>query len=109
MQLPRRKQSRLEEIRCRRVLTDYLQLLQEWKIRYAPETSRDILDDRFVASCRQYDHIAYLLDLLTLGSPEEQRSTVSALLADGSIADWEARLAENRKEAGRYGSEPEIA
>ncbi len=108
VQLPRRNQSRLEEIRCCRVLTDYLQLLQEWKIRYAPETSRDILDDRFVASCRQYDRIAYLLDLLTLGSPEEQRSTVSVLLADGSVTDWETVLAENRK-AGRYGSEPGIA
>ena len=108
MQLPRRNQSRLEEIRCCRVLTDYLQLLQEWKIRYAPETSRDILDDRFVAGCRQYDRIAYLLDLLTLGSPEEQRSTVSVLLADGSVTDWETVLAENRK-AGRYGSEPGIA
>lgn len=100
---------RLGEIRCRRVLTDYLHLLQDWKIQYAPQTPGDIWDDRFVESCRQYNHIAYLLDLLTQGSPEEQRSTVSALLADGSVADWEARLAENRKEAGRYGSEPEIA
>ena len=105
----RRNPSRLDEIRCRQVLTDYLHLLQDWKIRYAPQTPGDIWDDRFVASCKQYDHIVYLLDLLTQGSSEEQRSTVSALLADGSIADWEARLAENRKEADRYGSEPEIA
>ena len=93
----RRNPSRLDEIRCRQVLTDYLHLLQDWKIRYAPQTPGDIWDDRFVASCKQYDHIVYLLDLLTQGSSEEQRSTVSALLADGSIADWEARLAENRK------------
>ena len=105
----RRNPSRLDEIRCRQVLTDYLHLLQDWKIRYAPQTPGDIWDDRFVASCKQYDHIVYLLDLLTQGSSEEQRSTVSALLADGSIADWEARLAENRKEAGYRAKEPTIA
>ena len=100
---------RLDELRCRQVLTDYLHLLQDWKIRYAPQTPGDIWDDRFVASCKQYDHIVYLLDLLTQGSPEEQHSTVSALLADGSVTGWETVLTENRKEAGRYGSEPEIA
>ena len=105
----RRNPSRLDEIRCRQVLTDYLHLLQDWKIRYAPQTPGDIWDDRFVASSKQYDHIVYLLDLLTQGSSEEQRSTVSALLADGSIADWEARLAENRKEAGYRAKEPTIA
>ena len=105
----RRNPSRLDEIRCRQVLTDYLHLLQDWKFRYAPQTPGDIWDDRFVASCKQYDHIVYLLDLLTQGSSEEQRSTVSALLADGSIADWEARLAENRKEAGYRAKEPTIA
>lgn len=109
VQMPHRNQSRFEEIRCRRVLTDYLHLLRDWKIRYSPQTPGGIWDDRFVASCKEYDHISYLLDLLTQGNPEEQRSTVSALLADGSIADWETILAENRKEAGRYGSEPEIA
>ena len=109
VQMPRRNQSRLDEIHCRQVLTDYLHLLQDWKIRYAPQTPGDIWDDRFVASCKQYDHIVYLLDLLTQGSSEEQRSTVSALLADGSVTGWETVLIENRKEAGRYGSEPEIA
>ena len=105
----RRNPSRLDEIRCRQVLTDYLHLLQDWKIRYAPQTPGDILDDRFVASCKEYDHIVYLLDLLTQGNSEEQRSTVSALLADGSVTGWETVLTENRKESGRYGSEPEIA
>lgn len=109
VQMPRRNQSRLDEIHCRQVLTDYLHLLQDWKIRYALQTPGDILDDRFVASCKEYDHIVYLLDLLTQGNSDEQRSTVSALLADGSVTGWETVLTENRKEAGRYGSEPEIA
>lgn len=109
VQMPRRNQSRLDEIHCRQVLTDYLHLLQDWKIRYALQTPGDILDERFVASCKEYDHIVYLLDLLTQGNSEEQRSTVSALLADGSVTGWETVLTENRKEAGRYGSEPEIA
>ena len=106
---PQWHQSRLDELRCCRVLTDYLHLLEEWKCKYAPQTPEDILDDRFVASCQQYDRIAYLLDFLTHASVEERDSTIAALLADGSIASWENCLAENRKEERHHVKEPKIA
>ena len=102
-------QSRLDELRCCRVLTDYLHLLEEWKCKYAPQTPEDILDDRFVASCQQYDRIAYLLGFLAHASVEERDSTIAALLADGSIASWENDLAEDRKEERHRANEPEIA
>ena len=35
---------------CFRVLTDYLHLLEDWKVRYAPKTPEEALDDRFVFS-----------------------------------------------------------
>ena len=100
---------RLDELRCRRVLTDYLHLLKEWKYKYAPQTPEDILDDRFVASCQQYDRIAYLLDFLAHASVEERDSTIAALLADGSIASWENCLAEDRKGERHRAKETEIA
>lgn len=106
---PQWHQSRLDELRFLRVLTDYLHLLKEWKCKYAPQTPEDILDDRFVASCQQYDRIAYLLDFLAHASVEERDSTIAALLADGSIASWENCLAEDRKGERHRAKETEIA
>lgn len=106
---PQWHQARLEEIKCRRVLTDYLHLLRAWKTCYAPRTPEDSLDDRFVAGCQQYDRIADLLDLLSQRNPEERYNIVSTLMADGSLVAWEARVAETRKETGHRGNESKIA
>ena len=105
----RQNPSRLEELRCRRALTDYLHLLKEWKTQYAPKTPEDSLDDRFVESCQQYDRIAGLLEMLDEASSTQRNYAVSALIADGSIAFWEGVVAENRKEAGYRAKEPTIA
>ena len=105
----RQNPSRLEELRCRRALTDYLHLLKEWKTQYAPKTPEDSLDDRFVESCQQYDRIAGLLEMLDEASSTQRSHTVSTLTADGSVAFWEGVVAENRKEAGYRAKEPTIA
>ena len=100
---------RLEELRCRRVLTAYLHLLKKWKTQYAPNTPEDSLDDHFVESCQQYDRIAGLLEMLDEASSTQRSHAVSALTADGSVAFWEGVVAENRKEAGYRAKEPAIA
>ena len=105
----RRNPFRLEELRCRRALTDYLHLLKEWKTQYAPKTPEDSLDDRFVESCQQYDRIAGLLEMLDEASSTQRSHAVSALTADGSVAFWEGVVAENRKETGYRAKEPTIA
>ena len=105
----RRNPSRLEELRCRRALTDYLHLLKKWKTQYSPNTPEDSLDDRFVESCQQYDRIAGLLEMLDEASSTQRSQAVSALIADGSVAFWEGVVAENRKEAGYRAKEPAIA
>ena len=105
----RRNPFRLEELRCRRVLTAYLHLLKKWKTQYAPKTPEDSLDDRFVESCQQYDRIAGLLEMLDEASSTQRSQAVSALTADGSVAFWEGVVAENRKEAGYRAKEPTIA
>lgn len=105
----RQNPSRLEELRCRRALTDYLHLLKKWKTQYAPNTPEDSLDDRFVESCQQYDHIAGLLEMLDEASSTQRSHAVSALTADGSVAFWEGAVAENRKEVGYRAKEPAIA
>ena len=45
---------------CFRVLTDYLHLLEDWKVRYAPKTPDEPYDDRFVEACQMpvsYTHL----------------------------------------------------
>ena len=56
-------QFREDEMMCFRVLTDYLHLLEDWKVRYAPKTPDDALDDRFVEACQMLDYIEYLADI----------------------------------------------
>ena len=51
------RQFREDEMLCFRVLTDYLHLLEDWKVRYAPKTPEDALDDRFVEACQMHCHI----------------------------------------------------
>lgn len=105
----RQNPSRLDELRCRRALTDYLHLLKKWKTQYAPNTPEDSLDDHFVESCQQYDRIAGLLEMLDEASSTQHSHAVSALTADGSVAFWEGVVAENRKEARYCAKEPAIA
>ena len=45
------RQFREDEMLCFRVLTDYLHLLEDWKVRYAPKTMDEPYDDRFVEAC----------------------------------------------------------
>ena len=56
---------------CFRVLTDYLHLLEDWKVRYAPKTPEDAMDDRFVEACQMHCYIEYMADVLTVGDLEE--------------------------------------
>ena len=51
---PHIRQFRKNEMLCFRVLTDYLHLLEDWKVRYAPKTPDDALDDRFVEALQMY-------------------------------------------------------
>ena len=65
---------------CFRVLTDYLHLLEDWKVRYAPKTPEDALDDRFVEACQMHCHIEYMADVLTVGDLEERVALVDKLM-----------------------------
>ena len=62
---PHIRQFREDEMLCFRVLTDYLHLLEDWKVRYAPKIPGDALDDRFVEACQMLDYIEYMADILT--------------------------------------------
>ena len=99
------RQFREDEMLCFRALTDYLHLLEDWKVRYAPKTPDDALDDRFVEACQMLDYIEYLADILTVGNLEERVAVVDELMKEGKIAFLGDYVAQKRKEGVFHGEE----
>ena len=94
---------------CFRVLTDYLHLLEDWKVRYAPKTPDAALDDRFVEACQMLDYIEYLADILTVGNLEDRVSVVDELMKEGKIAFLQEYITRKKKEVAHHGEELENA
>ena len=93
---------RQEEMRCLRVLCDYLHLLERWKVQYAPKVPENALDDRFVEACQMLDYVEYLADLLIAAELEQRIRIVEMLDKDGLIASLEERLERLKKEEAPY-------
>ena len=96
------RQLREDEMLCFRVLTDYLHLLEDWKIRYAPKTPEDALDDRFVEACQMHCYIEYMADVLTVGDLEERVALVDKLMQDGKIAFLQEYITRNHNKFMGY-------
>ena len=90
---------------CFRVLTDYLHLLEDWKVRYAPKTPDDALNDRFVEACQMLDYIEYLADILTVGDLEERVAVVDELMKEGKMTFLQDYVTRKRKEGMSHGEE----
>ncbi len=95
---PKIKAFREDELYCFRVLCDYLHILENWKISYAPKTLDDELDDRFVEACQMLNYIEYLVDYLTVAELEDKLIAVQELLVDGKMTELEERVTRIRKE-----------
>ena len=101
-----------DERYCQRVLCDYLHLLEDWKVRYAPKNMDEGFDDRFVEACQMLDYIEHLADILTVGDLELRTATVKGLMKDGTIGGLEEKVRHDReKERGttEYGENECIA
>lgn len=95
---PHIRQFREDEMLCFRALTDYLHLLEDWKVRYAPKTPDDALDDRFVKACQTLDYIGYLTGILTVGDLEERVAMVDELMKGSKITFLKEYTASKKKE-----------
>ena len=84
---------------CFRVLREYLQILQDWKVRFSPQTLEDDPDDRFVEACHMLECTQYMLDLLTIGSPEERTELVNDMMKDNKITLLQDHLREIKEES----------
>lgn len=99
---PNIRQLREDEIQCFRALTDYLHLLKNWKVRYAPKTPDEKPDNRFVEALQMLCHIEHLIDTLTVGNPEERVAVVDDLMKDGKFELLRDYVVKKRKEEVRH-------
>lgn len=99
---------REDERYCQRVLCDYLHLLEDWKVQYAPASMDEEPDDRFVEACQMLSYIEYLADFLTVGDLEQRKAVVMELMKDGKITDLEDRVGRAREEERRSENAEEI-
>ena len=97
--LQRGKSQAETERRCFRVLGDYLQILQDWKERCAPQSPEDAIDPRYAEACHMLERIRNMLDILAGGTPQERAEVVADLQKDNRLALMEARNRQLREEA----------
>lgn len=96
----RRKNTQAQQLRkkerlCFSALTDYLWILREWKVRYAPHSpDEEQFDVRFVEACHELDHVEYLLDEMMIGGSQERVELVDS----DSVRKIQSRLAQTKEE-----------
>lgn len=96
----KRSKSQAElESRSFRVLGDYLQILQDWKAHYAPQSPEDAIDPRYAEACHMLERIENMLDILTCGTPKERAEVVTDLQKDNRLALMEERNRQIREES----------
>jgi len=90
---------------CFSALLAYMNLLQEWKVLYAPRTPEDEHDDRFVQACHKLDYTEYLVDTLIGGDSYERTEVIDMMLTDGKLAKLQRYLKKVRKEEHSIGEQ----
>ena len=76
---------------CLRVLTDYLDLLHDWRERYKPASPEEPLDERFVEALHMTETIEHLTDCVAFGTPQQKADAASRLLSGSYLLMLEER------------------
>ena len=86
------QQLRENERLCFSILSDYAHVLRDWKVRYAPQSPAEALDERFVEACHKLDEVEYYLDILTSGNSYERSEVIHQQMANGKLDRLRQRL-----------------
>ena len=76
---------------CLRVLTDYLDLLHDWRERYKPTTPEEPLDERFVEALHMTETVEHLTDCVAFGTPQQKAAAAARLLSGSYLLMLEER------------------
>ena len=72
-------------------------MLQDWKVRYAPQSPDAPVHARFMEACHKLDETEYYLDILCVGDSHE-RAEVVQQMAGGKLDRLRQRLEKIHKE-----------
>ena len=86
---------------CLRVLTDYLDLLHDWRERYKPASPEEPLDERFVEALHMTETIEHLTDCVAFGTPQQKADAAARLLSGSYLLMLEERTDQPGRTAGR--------
>ena len=87
---------------CFRVLLEYLKILEDWQVRYAPKLPADEPDPRFTEACHMLECTKYMLNILTVSNVKERAELVADMMKDNKITLLKERVQEIKgKENGR--------
>ena len=92
--LPKRgltDEQRADVAYCLRVLTDYLDLLHDWRERYKPTSPEEPQDERFVEALHMTDLIEHLTDHIAYGTPQQKADAAARLLSGSYLLMLEER------------------
>ena len=76
---------------CLRVLTDYLDLLHDWRKRYKPASPEEPLDERFVEALHMTETVEHLTDCVSFGTPQQKADAAARLLSGSYLLMLEER------------------
>ena len=74
-----------------RVLTDYLDLLHDWRECYKPASPEEPLDERFVEALHMTETIEHLTDCVAFGTPQQKADAAARLLSGSYLLMLEER------------------
>ncbi len=83
---------------CFSTLLEYMKLLQEWKVLYAPRTPEEEWHPHFIEACDRLDYVEYLVDLLITGDSYERNEVIGMMMTDGNLKKLQEHLKKHRKE-----------
>lgn len=83
---------------CLRVLTDYLDLLHDWRERYKPTSPEEPQDERFVEALHMTNLIEHLTDHIAYGTIQQKADASARLLSGTFLLMLEERIDNLKKE-----------
>ena len=92
--LPKRgltDEQRADVAYCLRVLTDYLDLLHDWRECYKPASPEEPLDERFVEALHMNETVEHLTDCVAFGTPQQKADAAAQLLSGSYLLMLEER------------------
>ena len=93
------KKMRSDHLYCSSVISTYLDLLKDWKVRYAPQNRSEDWDKRFLEAGQYLEYVDYLDEILTYGSAKETNPVITDLMRDNKIYRLNDHINRWREEA----------